>query len=66
MDRHRRTILKTITWRVIAFLISFIIVYIWTGRVIESVELAIILNIIKMLAYYIHERVWNNIKFGKL
>jgi hypothetical protein len=33
MDTHRRTILKTISWRVVATLITGVVAFVVTGRV---------------------------------
>ncbi len=65
MERHKRTIAKTITWRITAFILTFIVIYLWTGKLAESTGIAAILNSIKMIGYYIHERIWNKTDFGR-
>lgn len=65
MDRHRRTIVKTITWRFCAIVITWIIVYLYNKDIKESTIIAFSANIIKTLLYYIHERIWNRFSFGK-
>ena len=65
MDRHRRTLVKTLTWRFFAVLITWIVVYLYSRDVQESTVVAVIANVIKMAVYYLHERVWNNLSFGK-
>lgn len=56
METHKRSIIKSITWRVIATLIAAY----WVGF-----EVAILMNIVQTIAYYIHERIWVNINWGK-
>jgi uncharacterized membrane protein len=56
-EAHSRTITKAITWRIIATLIAAY----WVGF-----SAAIVLNVIQTLAYYIHERVWLKINWGKI
>lgn len=55
-ETHKRSIVKSITWRVIATLIAAW----WVGF-----EIAIIMNIVQTIAYYIHERLWVHIDWGR-
>ena len=63
-----RHLLKTITWRVIAslstFVITFIIFYGDPGVVEKATGIALIESLLKMLFYYLHERAWHKSKFG--
>jgi uncharacterized membrane protein len=60
-----RSVVKTISWRVTVSIISFVISYWLTG----SLELAGMLMASKVIVnsvwYFVHERIWNKIKFGK-
>lgn len=64
-EKHSRSLLKSTTWFITAFTITFIILTIlskdWQTGLLES----IILQIIKALVYYIHERVWNKSNYGQ-
>jgi len=73
-DSPTRSILKAITWRLIAsattFLITFIIFRQATDKTAsESLEIASYVGIVDIVAklffYYFHERLWANIKWGK-
>ena len=67
MDANKsriRHIAKTITWRIIASLTTFILAYIFTQDITKSLWLMTTEMIIKLLLYYYHERVW--FKYGKL
>lgn len=55
---------KTLSWRILATLITFGIAYIFTGSVFESTILAIVLNVVKAIFYYFHERGWTLVKWG--
>ena len=66
MDHPKRTLVKTLTWRVIALVTTIVVVYIYSGKAKESVVIGLIANFLKMLFYYVHERVWNRIVFGKI
>ena len=59
-----RHIAKTITWRIIASLTTFILAYIFTQNISKSLWLMGIEMVLKLLLYYYHERAWY--KYGKL
>jgi uncharacterized membrane protein len=59
-----RHIAKTITWRIIASLTTFILAYIFTQDITKSLWLMGTEMVLKLLLYYYHERVW--FKYGKL
>ena len=61
MDLHSRTLLKTITWRFAAVIITVLGVYIFNHSWTMSISAGIIINIIKTILYYVHERVWTTI-----
>jgi uncharacterized membrane protein len=65
MEHPKRSILKAITWRVIAFLVTVIAIYIYSKDIKESLIVGISANTIKIFLYYVHERIWNRIKFGR-
>tara|TARA_B100000902_G_scaffold317548_1_gene309189 strand:- start:187 stop:378 length:192 start_codon:yes stop_codon:yes gene_type:complete len=60
MDSHKKTILKTISWRIVATCITFTVGYTIFGSVIGATALAGVDTGIKIVAYYLHERTWNN------
>ena len=60
-----RSIIKTFTWEILVLILSYLAA---TGMQINfwtSTILALFANICIILAYYVHERIWNDIKFGK-
>ena len=56
-ETHKRTIIRAITWRIVATLVTAA----YTG-----ISGAIIINIWMTLAHYIHERIWLKLKWGKI
>lgn len=64
-ETHKRSIAKTMTWRVFATATTMLVAYIWLGEWTTSIALALMANGIKAVLYYIHERVWNRIDFGR-
>jgi len=64
-DLKKRTIVKTLTWRVTASLTTFIIAWILTGDFLIGVSIGSVEAITKVFLYYFHERIWNNISWAK-
>jgi len=54
-ETHKRTIIRAITWRIVATLVTAA----YTG-----ISGAIIINVWMTLAHYIHERLWLKLKWG--
>ncbi|MEE8360443.1 MAG: DUF2061 domain-containing protein [Candidatus Omnitrophota bacterium] len=65
VDQPKRTLLKTVTWRLIALAITIVVVYIYSKDAKESITIGVVANVIKMGFYYFHERVWNRSSFGR-
>ena len=61
----KRSTFKTITWRIIATLTTMFLVYLFTGEMLLMMGVGLFEFLIKMVLYFIHERVWNLISFGK-
>jgi uncharacterized membrane protein len=64
-DTQKRTISKTITWRITASLTTFLIAWMLTGDVLIGASIGSIEAIAKIFLYYFHERMWNNLRWGK-
>lgn len=60
-----RSIVKTISWRFLATLTTVTLVYIFIGDTTIAFTVGGIEVFLKMLVYFIHERVWDKLKFGK-
>ena len=61
----KRSIMKTISWRVIGTLDTFLIAFIVTGTFNHAVSIGGFELITKMILYFFHERSWNKIQWGK-
>ena len=53
---------KSIIWRIIATLATFIIVIIITGEVKLGIQISIVELITKLILFVFHEKIWINIK----
>lgn len=73
-DSPVRSIMKAISWRLIAsgttFIITFVIFRRYSdrsmGEVLETATFVTSIEMVaKLLMYYAHERLWTNIRWGK-
>ena len=60
-----RSLVKSLTWRVIALLTTFISIYIITGEAKVAGAGTLLTNGINFILYYLHERFWNKIQWGR-
>ncbi|MBZ0180205.1 MAG: adenylyl-sulfate kinase [Melioribacteraceae bacterium] len=65
-ETHLRSILKTISWRFWATLTTTVLVFIFIGEIGLAVSIGLVEVVIKMLIYFLHERAWGAIKFGRV
>ena len=61
---RRRSIAKTISWRVLGSLDTLLLGYIFTSSVAIAGSIASAEVITKIVLYYLHERGWAHIKWG--
>jgi adenylylsulfate kinase len=60
-----RSLIKSLTWRVVAVLTTFICIYIVSGELKVAGAGTILTNSINFILYYIHERLWDKINWGR-
>jgi len=60
-----RSVVKTISWRIIGTLDTILISWLVTGTLKVAISIGSIELITKMILYFLHERVWNSIKWDK-
>ena len=63
-ERKLRSLLKPITWRIIAFSITTTLAYIFTHKPLVSISIGLLDSFVKIFVYFIHERAWLKIRFG--
>jgi len=64
-EKLKRSIAKTVSWRVIGTLDTVLISWLITGTLALAFSIGAIELVSKMALYFFHERAWNNIKWGK-
>ena len=64
-ESHLRSITKAVSWRVIGTLDTFILSWIITGQVHLAFAISGVELFTKLGLYWLHERIWTRIKWGK-
>ena len=65
-SKARRSLAKTLSWRILATSDTFVISWLITGTLSMAGAIAGIEVVTKMFLYYGHERVWDKIKWGRM
>ncbi len=65
VESHLRSIAKAVTWRVGGTVVTFTIAWILTRQFELAAQIGILDTIIKIGAFYGHERLWNRLQFGR-
>ena len=65
-DSRGRSVLKALTWRAVALVITVVVVWLATGEPGIAAAVGGIDAGVKLVAYYIHERAWDRSAFGRI
>jgi uncharacterized membrane protein len=65
-EKSYRSIVKSISWRTIGTIDTIIISFVITGKAGLALSIGGVEVFTKMGLYYVHERTWNRINFGKI
>ncbi len=66
IEKSSRSIIKTISWRATGTIDTIIISFFVTGEMTFALSIGAIELFTKMVLYYLHERLWNKINFGRI
>jgi uncharacterized membrane protein len=64
-ETHIRSVLKAISWRTLGTLDTFAISWFMTGRIEIAGSIAGLEVVTKIAWYYLHERVWAAVVWGR-
>ena len=65
MDSNVRSLTKAVSWRVLGSLMTLLLAYVITHDIVLSGLVTVSEFIYKIILYWLHERVWENIEWGK-
>lgn len=58
-----RSLMKGLSWRVIASLVTVTLIYLFTGDLKISAGVGFVEVVTKIIFYYLHERIWGKLKW---
>jgi len=64
-ESQRRSIAKTLTWRITGSAATFLISWMISGSWSMAGSIAVIQIVANTVLYYLHERVWNAVMWGR-
>jgi len=64
-ESNLRSAAKTISWRFWATVTTMVLVYIFTGTLTIVMAIGGLEVVLKIVLYFVHERAWDRIRFGK-
>jgi len=66
VENHVRSLAKAISWRATGTVDTIVVSFIITGRIKLALSIGFVELFTKICLYYLHERLWNRISFGKV
>lgn len=66
VEKHWRSVAKAASWRATGTADTILISWIITGEFTLAISIGFVEVFTKMFLYYLHERIWNKIRAGRL
>ena len=60
-----RSTAKTLSYRLLGSGVTFVISYVFTGEIIVSASISATEFVLKPIMYWVHERGWNRVRWGR-
>jgi len=64
IETKKRTIIKTVSWRIVAIFNSWVVLTINIGY--TNLQKALLMNLTGFFVFYFFERLWSKIKYGRI
>lgn len=64
METKRRSLVKSLSWRVWATVITMTVSFLITREIAFAIEIGLLDTTIKFFTYFAHERMWLRIDYG--
>jgi adenylylsulfate kinase len=65
MESNARSIAKAVSYRLLGSISTACLVFVFSGDLKVSAGVGVLDAFVKMALYYLHERLWNHISFGR-
>lgn len=64
-ETHSRSFVKAVSWRVLGSIDTFVISYFVTHQLVFAASIASVETVTKVVLFYVHERAWAGIHWGR-
>lgn len=65
-ETRRRSFAKSISWRILAAIITGCVALAMTHELAFAAKIGLIDTSVKLLIYFLHERAWNKVNYGRV
>lgn len=65
METPSRSFAKALSYRILGSLSTAGLVYLFTGNGRMSIGAGLLDSVVKIALYFLHERVWNHVPYGR-
>jgi len=65
-DKHYRSLVKAVSWRVTGSIDTMIITFLITGKIRWALTVSGVELFTKIGLFYAHERIWDKLTFGRV
>lgn len=66
METHLRSVVKGMSWRLVATMVTTIVVFIYSGELAAAAIVGSVDAVAKIGLYWGHERIWQRIHWGRI
>ena len=64
VESRLRSVLKAVSWRVLATLTTMVVAYFVIGNVGDALKIGSVEVVVKLVIFYLHERTWAQLPLG--
>ena len=63
---YQRSLIKGVCWEIVSFIVTAFAVFLWYGDLAISIKFSFFLSLAKIFLFFIHERLWKKVVWGKI
>ena len=65
MEKHRRSVVKAIGYKSVSIALLAALAWIFTRDLMHMTAITVTYEVIAIVGYYVYERIWERIKWGR-
>lgn len=66
VEKPYRSLIKALSWRVTGTIDTIVVSLLVTGKLKLAISIGFVELFTKVVLYYLHERIWNNVSLGRI